>query len=371
MVKGHCYAVIMAGGQGTRFWPLSRRRRPKQVLKILGGKSLIQETLSRILPLFGRDKILVVTVKDQYSEIRKQLPFLPKNNFLIEPQGNNTAPCIGLAAMELAARDPKAIMTVLPADHWISNPVRFRRTLNAALSLTEFHESLLTLGIRPSHPETGYGYILKGRAVRGPSGLLAHQVKAFKEKPNLREATRLVKSGSLWNSGIFVWKVSTLFAMMQRFAPRVYLGLHKIKEGTQGKRLTTLTPGVRRVLQREYKKMPNISIDHAVLEKAGSKGKVLTMEAKFPWSDLGSWAALHEFLPKDKKGNAAIGQWLGIDSRGCLVYSRNRLVVLIGMQGVTVVDTPDALLVGDINRAQDIRKAVSRLERYGHGKLVK
>jgi mannose-1-phosphate guanylyltransferase len=159
--------------------------------------------------------------------------------------------------------------------------------------------------------------------------------------------------------------------MMQRFAPRVYHGLHKIKEGTHGKRLTTLTPGVRRILQREYKKMPNISIDHAVLEKAGSKGKVLTMEAKFPWSDLGSWAALHKFLPKDKNGNAAMGQWLGIDSRGCLVYSRNRLVVLIGMQGVTVVDTPDALLVGDINRAQDIREAVSRLERYGHGKLVK
>ena len=147
MVKGHRYAVIMAGGQGTRFWPLSRKRRPKQVLKILGGKSLIQETLGRILPLFGRDKILVVTVKDQYSEIRKQLRFLPKNNFLIEPQGNNTAPCIGLAAMELAARDPRAIMTVLPADHWIANPVRFRRTLNAALNLTESHESLLTLGI--------------------------------------------------------------------------------------------------------------------------------------------------------------------------------------------------------------------------------
>jgi len=361
----------MAGGQGTRFWPLSRRRRPKQVLRILGGKSLIQETVRRILPLFGRDKILVVTVKEQFNEIYKQLRILPKKNFLLEPQGNNTAPCIGLAAMELAARDPMAIMTVLPADHWIPNPVPFLKTLNAALSLTESHESLLTLGIRPSHPETGYGYILKGRAVRGASGLLAHQVRAFKEKPNLQEATRLVKSGSLWNSGIFVWKVSTLFAMLERFAPRVYRGLQKIKEGTHGRRLTTLTPGVRRVLQREYKKMPNISIDHAVLEKAGSKGKVLTIEASFPWSDLGSWAALHEFLPKDKKGNAAVGQWLGIDSRGCLVYSPHRLVVLIGMQGVMVVDTPDALLVGDINRAQDIRDAVSRLEREGHGKLVK
>ena len=350
----------MAGGQGTRFWPLSRRRRPKQVLNILGDKSLIQETVGRILPLFGPENILVVTVKDQFKEIHKQLSILPKKNFLLEPQGKNTAPCIGLAAIELAARDPRAIMTVLPADHWISDPFSFRRTLNAALSLTGSHDTLLTLGIRPSHPETGYGYILKGRAINGPSGISVHRVKTFKEKPTLREATRLVKSGSLWNSGIFVWKVST-----------VYHGLQRIKEELEGRRPTTLTPKVRAVLQREYKKLPNISIDHAVLEKAGSKGAVLTIEAKFPWSDLGSWSALHQLLPQDRKGNAAVGQWLGIDSRDCLVHSRNRLVVLLGMQGTMVVDTPDALLVGDINRAQDIRDVVRKLELNGHGKLIK
>ncbi len=370
-MKGHGYAVIMAGGQGTRFWPLSRSHRPKQVLKILNGKSLLQETVARILPLFGRDKILIVTVKDQFQEIYKQLHFLPKNNFLLEPKGNNTAPCIGLAAIELEARDPRSIMTVLPADHWISNPMGFRRVLNAAMRLSENHETLVTIGIRPRYPETGYGYIVKSKAIRGPTGLRAHQVKAFKEKPELREATRLMKSGSLWNSGIFVWKVSTLFTMLAGFAPRIHSGLQKIKKETNGRRPSRLTARDQGILRREYKKMPNISIDHALLEKAGAKGKVITIEANFPWSDLGSWAALHQFLPKDKMGNSAIGQWLGIDSKDCLVHSEDRMVVLLGAKDLMVVDTPDALLVGDINRAQDIRVAVRKLAQIGRGKLIK
>lgn len=364
--KSHAYAVIIAGGRGTRFWPLSRPHRPKQLLKILSGKSLIQETLNRILPLFGRENTLVVTVAEHYNAIRKELHILPKANFLVEPQGNNTAPCIGLAAIELAARDPEAIMTILPADHWISDLNSFCRTIKAAAELAQGHDALVTIGIRPGYPETGYGYILKGKKIKGPRGVSVYQVKGFKEKPTLKKAGRLMQLGSLWNSGIFIWKASTLLASLRRFTPSISQGLKRIEEEARGMGLGTAPPKLQAVLRREYKKMPNISIDHAVLEKAGSEGKVLTLEASFGWSDVGSWAALHRMLPRDRRGNVGVGKWLGLQSRDCLVYSPDRLVVLLGMQETFVVDTPDALLVGDINRAQEVKDLVEELKRKGY-----
>ncbi|MFQ5851601.1 MAG: mannose-1-phosphate guanylyltransferase [Candidatus Binatia bacterium] len=369
-MKARRHAVIMAGGRGTRFWPLSRDRRPKQFLKILGEKSLIRETVDRIAPLFDLKNILVVAGSDHVKEIRKELNMLPTTNFLLEPQGNNTAPCIGLAAIELTERDPNAIMMVLPADHWISDPGSFRRTVKAALQLTEARDALVTLGIRPSYPETGYGYILKGKAIKGPPGVSVYRVKAFKEKPTLKEASRLVQSGSLWNSGIFVWKVSTILEMLDRFTPRIYRALERINKGIGGRMLANPGPKVRSILEIEYGRMPKISIDHAVLEKAGSVGAVLTMEANFSWSDVGNWASLHQLLPHDREGNAAVGRWLGVDTRGCLVHSRDRLVVLLGMRDTMVVDTQDALLVGEMKRAQDIREVVKRLELKGYGRYL-
>ncbi len=369
-MKRQRYAVIMAGGRGTRFWPLSRVRRPKQLLKVLSRKSLIRETVDRIAPLFDLENILIVAVSDHFKAIRKELNMLPKSNFLLEPKGNNTAPCIGLAALEITARDPNAIMTVLPADHSISDVSSFRNKVKAASQLSEAHDALVTIGIQPSYPETGYGYILKGKAIKGTPRDPVYRVKAFKEKPTLKEATLQVQSGSLWNSGMFVWRVSTILTMLERYAPRIFRSLERIKQGVNGASLGTPGPKVRAILQREYGRMPSLSIDHAVLEKAGSTGKVMTMEAKFGWSDIGSWASLFKLLPHDREGNAAIGHWLGIYSKNCLIHSADRLVVLLGMQDTMVIDTPDALLVGDIKRSQDLREVIKILELKGYGRYL-
>lgn len=369
-MKTQSYAVIIAGGRGTRFWPLSRTRRPKQLLKLLSHKSMIRETADRIAPLFGPRRTLVVTVADHYRAIRNELPRLPKANFLVEPEGKNTAPCIGLAAIELAARDPGAIMTVLPADHWITAGGTFREVIKAATALAAEHDALATIGIRPAYPETGYGYILKGERINGHAGMPSFRVRGFTEKPDAGKAGELLQSGALWNSGIFVWKVSTLLELLDRFAPEISCGLQNIRNGAQGKGLGNLPPKLRATLRREYKKMPSLSVDYAVLEKAGSEGKVLTVEADFGWSDVGNWAAVHRMLPQDRDRNGGVGKWLGFKSQGCLVYSSGRLVTLLGMENTFVVETPDAILVGNMEHSQEVRELVAELERRGQSQYT-
>ncbi len=369
-MKPQSYAVIMAGGKGTRFWPLSRPHHPKQLLKILSRRSLIRETVDRVLPLFGPKSTLVVTVAEHHRAVRKELPILPETNFIVEPQGNNTAPCIGLAALELARRDPDAVMTILPADHWVSNVDAFFHTVKSAVQLARKHDALVAIGIRPGYPETGYGYILKGKKIKGAGGAPSYRVRGFKEKPTQKKARRLMRLGSLWNSGIFVWKVSTILEMLGRFAPSITRGLRKIQEAAHGKGLGNPPARLRSVVRREYRKMPNISIDYAVLEKAGSEGRVLTLEGSFGWSDIGNWAAVHRMLPQDRSGNAGFGKWLGFQSKDCLVYSPDRLVALLGIQGIVVVDTADALLVADIKHSQEVKELVEELKRKGHGRYT-
>ncbi|HEX2261489.1 MAG TPA: sugar phosphate nucleotidyltransferase [Candidatus Binatia bacterium] len=360
-----CFSVIIAGGKGTRFWPLSRSQRPKQLLKILGRRSLISETTSRVLSISGSKQTLVVTVAEQLNALCKELPNLPRKNFLAEPQGNNTAPCIGLAALEVVARDPRAVMVVLPADHWVADVNGFRSSIKSAVEIATRHDSLVTIGIRPNYPETGYGYIMKGKPLGGKPG--AYHVKRFHEKPSVVVAQRLIRQGSLWNSGIFVWQAATLLELMRSYQPIISKGLEQIKKATGGKSLGAPTPQIRSIVAREYKNMPNISIDYAVLEKAGSEGKVITLEADFGWSDVGSWAAVHRMLPHDENGNAGNGKWLTLGAKNSLIHAGNRLVVLLGVEDIVVVDTPDALLVGDIRRSQEVRELVDELKKKGYG----
>jgi mannose-1-phosphate guanylyltransferase len=362
-MKPECYSVIIAGGKGTRFWPLSRSQRPKQLLKILSPKSLIRETVERILPLSGRNRTIVVTVAEQLSALRRELPGLPRRNFLAEPRGNNTAPCIGLAALEVVAQDPGAIMVVLPADHWVRDVKGLRGTLRSAVEIAARHDSLVTIGIRPNYPETGYGYIIKNKLLGGKA---VYQVKRFTEKPTLSGAQRLIRQGALWNSGIFVWKASILLELMRRYQPAIFKGLEQIKKAVGKKSLAVSTPKIAGIVGREYKRMPNISIDYAVLEKAGSEGKVVTLEADFGWSDVGSWAAVHRMLPHDENGNAGNGKWLALGAKNSLIHCRDRLVVLLGVNDIVVVDTPDALLVGDIKRSQEVRELVDELNNKGY-----
>jgi mannose-1-phosphate guanylyltransferase len=366
-MKHHRYTVIIAGGKGTRFWPLSRSQRPKQLLKILSHKSLLDETADRALGLSGREQTFVVTVAEQVNALRKELPTLPRNNFLVEPEGKNTAPCIGLAAVEIAARDPEALMLVLPADHWVADATLFERTLIAAAELAVRHNSLVTIGIHPDYPETGYGYIVKGKSLGSTRGIPAYQVKRFAEKPTLALAQKLIRKGSLWNSGMFAWKAATLLELLRRYQPEISTGLEAIHKAMHGRSLASANPKLRSIIAREYKKMPSISIDYAVLEKAGSEGRVLTMEADFGWSDVGSWAAVHRLLQPDANGNAGNGKWIGLGAKNCLIQAPDRLVVLLGIENAVIVDTPDALLVGDLSRSQEVRDVVEELKKKGYG----
>lgn len=361
----NCYSVIIAGGKGTRFWPLSRSRRPKQLLKILSPKSLIVETAERTFSLGGRSQTLIVTVAEQLRALRRELPALPAKNFLAEPQGKNTAPCIGLAALEVVRRNPDAVMIILPADHWVADVKAFQRTLTVAVNLAERHDQLITIGIRPDYPETGYGYIMKGKALDGKKPPAAFRVKRFMEKPAIAKARRLMRQGSLWNSGIFVWKAATLLDLLARYRPEIANGLAVISQEAVGKSLSSSK--LSSVIAREYKKMPSISIDYAVLEPAGSEGRVLTLEADFGWSDVGSWAAVHRMMHKDAHGNAGNGRWISMGAKNCLVHAPDRLVVLLGLENAVVVDTPDALLVGDLNRSQEVRELVEELKKKGYG----
>ena len=362
-----CFSVIIAGGKGTRFWPLSRAQRPKQLLKIISKKSLIVETAERVYPLSGRAQTLVVTLADQLSALRRELGSLAKNNFLAEPQGQNTAPCIGLAALEVLRRNPAAVMIILPADHWVRDGTAFRRTLKTAVSLAKRHDQLVTIGIPPNYPETGYGYIMKGKVAAGLSSSNGFPVKRFTEKPTLGVARRLIRQGALWNSGIFVWKASTLFELLTRYQPALAAGLAAIRRAASGKSLANPGPNLRAIIAREYKKLPSLSIDYAVMEKAGSECRVLTVEGDFGWSDVGSWEAVHRMMQKDRNGNASRGPWVGLGTKNSLIHASNRLVVLLGMENTVVVDTPDAVLVGDLRRSQEVRDIVEELNRKGLG----
>lgn len=364
-MKAHCYSVIIAGGKGTRFWPLSRLQKPKQLLKIFGPKSLIAETAERVAPLSGAKQTLVVTIADQLAATRKELRSLPKDNFLAEPQGRNTAPCIGLAALEVVRRDPKAVMIVLPADHWVPDAKAFRKTIDKAIALATKHDQLVTIGIRPAYPETGYGYIMKGSRLGGKVG--GFRVKKFTEKPKLAKAQRLMRQGSLWNSGIFIWKAATLLQLMARYMPELYSGLQRIEQAARGRSLASNDPRLKKLIAAEYKKMPSKAIDVGVMEPASSEQRVLTVDADFGWSDVGSWAAVHRMLHRDDNGNAGHGQWLGYGSSNCLIHAPDRLVVLLGIKNAIVVDTPDALLVGDMNRSQEVREVVDELHKKGFG----
>ena len=362
------FSVIIAGGKGTRFWPLSRAQRPKQLLKILSRKSLIRETVERVVSLCGRDQTLIVTVTEQVEALRKELSRLPKDNFLAEPEGKNTAPCIGLAALEVMRRNADAVMIVLPADHWVADRTLFRRTLKAAVELAIERNELITIGIRPEYPETGYGYIIKGKSIASnvaPAD--AFRVKEFTEKPTLAMAQRLIRQGALWNSGIFVWRASTLLELLARYEPTIAKRLDVIHREAKGKSLADPLSALRSAIAREYRKMPSLSIDYAVLEKAGSEGRVLTLEGDFGWSDVGSWAAVHRLMSKDAHGIAGNGRWLELGAKNCLIHAPDRLVVLLGIEDAVIVDTPDALLVGDLERSQDVRELVDALNRKGFG----
>lgn len=347
------YAVIMAGGKGSRFWPRSRGHKPKHLLDITGTKTIIQETVERISPLIPPNRTLIITGAAHAEELRRQLPEIPPENILVEPVGRNTAPCIGLAAIHIRRRAGDAVMAVLPADHLISDGNPFLDTLAAAAEAAERHDALVTLGIHPTGPETGYGYLERGNPVESIGGKLLYDVWSIREKPPLEQAMQFLEQESFyWNSGMFIWKASTILRAIATHLPDLHEGLLKI-EAVLG------TEPYGTVLEDVYGETPSISIDYGVMEKAD---KVLLIPGDFGWSDVGSWDALWEVSEKDDSGNACRGPVIAVETGDSLVYSPKKLVALVGVRDLIVVETEDALLICRRGDSQKVRRIVDILE---------
>jgi len=363
MEKNPVYAVIMAGGGGTRFWPWSREKRPKQVLPILSNRSMIWETVERIRPFVPLEKIYVVTARSQVADLNREIPQVPKRNLLAEPIGRNTAPCLFLAAIRILQNDPQGMMVVLSADHYIGNRRGFLKTLRAAVDFARDQDFLVTLGIVPTGPETGYGYIEKGKLLARRCGLSVLQAKSFREKPSLPKAKAYLRSGNyLWNSGMFVWRAEVFGEAVKRHLPGLYYEMRGLEK-------TLGTSRERKSLEAAYASCPAISVDYGIMEKAKN---VALIEARFSWNDVGSWAALGKIFPPDWNRNVAVcrrqtgqGRWLLVDSSGCLVRSEEKLIALVGMKDTVVVEAGNAVLVCPRDRSQDVRRVLEELKNRG------
>ena len=347
----HTYAVIMAGGGGTRLWPVSRKERPKQLLPLLDDKTLFQSTVKRLENFFPPERILVVTVTEQASEMQKQAPEIPLENYLIEPAPRGTASVVGLAAAVLRKRDPDAMMSVLPSDHFIRNRDLFHYLMREAFQVAE-KGYLVTLGITPTYPSTGYGYIQQGEALDGEFKYPVYTVKRFIEKPNEETAQQLLRMGDhSWNSGMFIWKTETILGEFARQMPALHKQLTKIEKALG-------TENAAAVLEKVWEKVEKETIDYGIMEHAR---EVAVIPAQFEWNDIGSWKTLMEILQADEMGNVLIGEHLALDTQNTLVYSPNKLVATVGLENMVIVETDDALLICPQDRAQDVRDIVNAL----------
>ena len=350
----HTFAVIMAGGAGTRFWPLSRRRRPKQFLPITGSKTLIEDTVGRLRAFFPDGRILTVSDAAQARTIRRLVPELPKRNILVEPEGRNTAASLILATATIYLRDPGAVVFALPADHVIADEALFLKKLGAAARAASEDDVIVTFGIAPSYPSTGFGYLqIAARGGRRVGGESFYPVLRFKEKPGLELAREFIARGRhFWNSGMFVWRAEVFARKLETHAPEFY--------AFWSRTLRALERRNRRELAAVFREIPATSIDYALMERADG---VLMNQGNFGWSDVGSWVALADIWPKGEGGHAVRGDAVFVDSRDCLVYSLNKLTAVVGLKDIIVVDTPDALLVCNKEADQKVRDVLNLLKR--------
>ncbi|MCK4355545.1 mannose-1-phosphate guanylyltransferase [Candidatus Bipolaricaulota bacterium] len=348
------FAVIMAGGRGERLWPLSRKETPKQFLKLLGERTLLQQTVERVLPLVPLENTYVVVGREHVGIVREQLPKLPRQNIIVEPMGRGTAPCVGLAAMRLSRIDPEGVMIVLPADHVIADEERFRHLLDNATTIAEAGTHLITLGITPDRPATGYGYI-QARLSKGDAKAPVLEVERFTEKPDRDTAQRFLDEGNYyWNSGMFIWKIDAILREMEEHMPKLHSELIAIEERAG-------TPNYEETLAQTYAEQEVNSIDYGVLEK--SERVLVLPTGEIGWSDIGDWSALNEVLETDEEGNLIRASHIGIDTSNCTILSRHesgskRLIATLGLSDVVIIDTDDILLVMDKSRAQEVKRII-------------
>jgi len=360
-------AVLLAGGRGTRFWPRSRASTPKQLLNIVGRETMLCQTVERLRSLVPHRAIWVVTNRDQARSVRHELPAVPRSHILAEPVGRNTAAAIGLAAIHLAREHGDALMVVLPSDAWVREVERYRRLVRAALELARRPGNLVVLGIPPTRPETGYGYVERGRSAGRAQGIAAFAVRRFTEKPALRQARNYLASGRFfWNAGMFIWRVSTLLENLERFLPATHLALTEIAQSIGSRRYDSH-------LRQIYPHLENISVDYAIMEPATRMApppRVFVIPARIGWSDIGSWAAVYELMAERAGANVSAGPSFALDSTGNYFYSPQKLTAAIGVDDLVLVETDDALLVCARDRSQDVGKIVKWLERTRRKELV-
>lgn len=344
------FEVIMAGGGGTRFWPLSRKERPKQLLNISGRDIMLNETIRRMDEIVEREDVYIVTNESQQKLMRDEIiNGVPFRNILTEPVGRNTSPCVLYAASVLMKLHGDGVMCVFPADHHVANIPEYQRTLRTAIQAAEVSGKIVTIGITPTYPATGYGYISR-RNEEELEGV--YQVRKFVEKPNLNTAKKYLDEGTyLWNSGVFIWKISTILEAFKRHLPAMYEQMQEIVEAIG-------TPEEKEVLERVYPQLENISVDYGILER---EADVLVLEGDFGWSDVGSLDELSTFHKEDSDGNILLGDVLVINSHNSIVKGNDKLIALVGMENTIVVETDDALLICNKDKAQEVKKVVDEL----------
>jgi len=356
MSKGMLHAMIMAGGGGTRFWPRSRQKRPKQFLTLVGERTLLQQGLERLEAIVPPERTWIITAQQHRDEVLRQLPALPPDHVVGEPCGRDTAACIGLGAALIARQDPEAVMVVTPADHVIEPAQEFRRALHVAEQLAREHpQALLTIGVTPTYPATGYGYIHRGPLLSQRQGISVFRVQGFREKPAFDLAERMVATGEyFWNSGIFAWHTSTILRALEENQPRLHAAVDRIARAWD-------TAEGQGVFEREYQGLDKISIDYAVMERAR---EVLAIQAPFRWDDVGSWLALERMHPQDADGNTVLGLHCGIATKNCLVVADpEQLIATVGVDNLLIIQDGDAILVADRREENTIRQIVEMLKK--------
>lgn len=345
--------LIMAGGKGERFWPLSSPSVPKQLLPILSSRSMIEETVARFDGLIGKENIFISTCEELKGRIRHLLRQIPADNFIIEPESKDTAAAVGLAALHIRKRYPGSVMAVVPADHYIKENGLFLRDLVTAEKTALESGCLLTFGIVPSRPETGYGYIELGEVVHNTLENPAYEVKSFREKPDPEKAREYIAQGGfVWNSGLFVWSVNAVLEALEKTMPDLFARLMDIQEH--------LGTGREKEATREcFASLPRISVDYGVMEKADN---VLCMKARFTWDDVGTWSSLERFNPKDDSGNIFKSDWKGLETRNTILYGDTGLICTIGVEDLLIIRNRDTVLVARKDREQDIKKLLDELK---------
>ena len=347
-------AVLMAGGRGQRFWPHSRFDTPKQLLSITGGNSMIRETINRVLPLIDLSDVFISTTEDLFDSIKDALPEIDYLNYILEPVGRDTAACIGLAAVVLEHRykDPNTTMITLPIDHIIKDGEKFLQAIKEACILARETGNLITIGIKPSRPETGYGYICVGEESEKIDNITACVVNNFTEKPDLETAKKFISEKNyLWNSGIFIWTCRDIFNALRKETPILYNGLMRIKDS-----LGTLQK--KEIVKEVFYGLEKISIDYAILEKVSNR---LVVKGDFSWDDIGSWTSMERIFPQDKDGNVIQGSHEGVDTKRCVIINDEGLIVTIGLSDLVVISSGDIKLIYPKNREGDLKKIIKRM----------